>query len=468
MGTGTVTYDTGVEASASPREPQLILVLSAATPLEPSRRLLLGNLRGVAIGRGPSCSIEVRSSPSGRLARVDLPDVAVSTRHAVLTRVGDAWLLEDQQSKNGTLLSGQRLERRTRLVSGSIIEIGPFFFLFKEGAVHDTREIVADGDLVAPHRRLATYNGDLAATFARLVTVARSDVPVLVLGKTGTGKEVVAAALHELSGRRGPLVPVHLAAYPESLLGAELFGHRRGAFTGAVDDRAGLIRAAHDGTLFLDEVGDLPMVAQVALLRVLETRIVQPIGATASHAVDVRLVAATNQDLDALVPEGRFRSDLLARLAGFVVRLPPLAQRIEDLGLLLRGILRKQGQSASTTFTARSIRTLLLHDWPMNIRELEKTCTAAMLLSNGGPVDWHHLSERLSARATPPLGAEPLHVDEALLDGRDRHAVEALLRAHQGNVMAAARAVGRAPVQIYRWIHRHGIDLESMRLAADR
>jgi DNA-binding NtrC family response regulator len=460
MGTGTVTFDAGLESGATRWEPQLILVLNAAAPLEPSWRLLLGDLLGIEIGRGSSCRIDVRPSSAGRCARVDLPDISVSARHALLTRVGDAWLVEDEGSKNGTLVDGQLADRRTRLASGAIIEIGPYFFLFKEAVVHDPRECLRDDDLVAPHRLLATLSGELAATFESLVAVARSDVPVLVLGETGVGKELVANALHEMSGRQGVFVPVHLAAYPESILGAELFGYRRGAFTGAAADRLGLVRVSHGGTLFLDEVGELPAVAQVALLRVLETREVHALGATTSQEVDLRLVAATNQDLDTLVTEGRFRSDLIARLSGLVLRLPRLADRVEDMGLLLRAILRRQESPETVRLTARAARALLLYDWPMNVRELEKACTTAVLLAGGGSIEQRHLPGRLRASIAPVRPAEPV------LDGKDRNVVEALLRAHQGNVMSAARAAGCAPVQVYRWIRRHGIDLDELRLAA--
>lgn len=461
MGTGTVTFDAGLESGVTRREPQLILLLNSAAPFEPSTRLLLGDLSGVAIGRGSPCGIDVRASSAGRVARIDLPDVAVSARHASLTRIGDAWLLDDQHSKNGTWVDGQPVDRRCRLVSGAIIEIGPYFFLFKDAAVHDPREVLTEDDLVAPHPLLATFSGELAATLQALLVVACSDVPILVLGETGVGKEVVATALHDMSRRVGPFVPVHLAAYPESIVGSELFGYRRGAFTGATVDRAGLVRSSHEGTLFLDEVGELPAAAQVALLRVLETREVLAFGATAASAVDLRLVAATNQDLDDLVAEGRFRSDLLARLAGFTLRLPPLADRVEDFGLLLRAILRRQRGASGLAFTARAVRALLLHPWPMNVRELEKACTTAVVLSAGRPIEQRHLPERLRAAPPPPVRAA-----EPAPDGRDRNAVEALLRAHQGNVMAAARAAGCAPVQVYRWIRRHRIDLDRLRVAA--
>jgi hypothetical protein len=462
MGTGTVTFDAGLESGAPRREPQLTLLFNSAAPLEPSRRLLLGDLHGIAIGRGAPCSIHLQSSSSaGRSARIDLSEIAVSARHASLTRIGDAWLLEDHGSKNGTWVDGQPIEGRCRLISGAIIEIGPYFFLFKDASVHDPRELLTDDDLVAPRPLLATFNGELAASIQALMAVARSDLPILVLGETGVGKELVATALHEMSGRTGLFVPVHLAAYPESILGSELFGYRRGAFTGAAADRAGLVRASHEGTLFLDEVGDLPAAAQVALLRVLETREVLAFGATAPSTVDLRLVAATNHDLDALVAEGRFRSDLLARLAGFVLRLPRLAERIEDFGLLLRAMLRKQ-RADGLAFTARAARTLLLHPWPMNVRELEKACTSAVALSAGRPIEQRHLPERLLTPAPPVVHAGPAP------DGRDRKAVEALLRIHHGNVTAAARAAGCATVQVYRWIRRHGIDLDRLRVGSVR
>jgi len=284
-------------------------------------------------------------------------------------------------------------------------------------------------------------------------------VTVALSGESGTGKEVLARAIHALSGRSGPFVAVNCGALPKDLVESELFGHKKGAFSGALEDRPGLVRAAHGGTLFLDEVGDLPLQAQPALLRVLQEKQVQPVGATSPVAVDLRVVSATHRDLPALAAKGTFRDDLRARLSGFELTLPRLAERREDLGLLVSAIVRRVAgpKAASVQLTLPAARALFASRWPLNVRELEKALEAALVLASGQPVDLGHLPAALRGEAPAEVKASPPRAprdDDAQLKAR----LEAMLTTHGSNVSAAAREMGKARMQIQRWMARFGLE----------
>jgi len=271
--------------------------------------------------------------------------------------------------------------------------------------------------------------------------------------------------VHELSGRRGAFVPVNCAAIPPSLVESELFGVRRGAYSGATESRMGLVRASGGGTLFLDEVGDLPQSSQAALLRVLSDGEVLPVGETRAERVDLRVVSATHRDLDAMVGRGEFRADLLARLSGFRLRLPPLRERREDIGLILARLLpRVAGTRASgMKLSCEAGYALLRHGWPQNVRELEKALTVATALAEGDEIRLEHLSAPLqeAARAQEPPSevARPLRPEEEDLRVR----LETLLTEHRGNVAAVARVLGKARMQVHRWMKRCGIRVAAFR-----
>jgi transcriptional regulator with GAF, ATPase, and Fis domain len=286
--------------------------------------------------------------------------------------------------------------------------------------------------------------------------MAPSDVTVLLHGETGTGKELVARALHALSGRDGPFVPVNCGALPDTLVESELFGYRRGAFSGALEDRPGLVRSAARGTLFLDEIGDLPLAPQASLLRVLQEHEVRPVGSTATVAVDARFVCATHRDLAAMVSEGSFRADLLARLSGFVVELPPLRQRREDLGVIVATLLARLAPSRrGIRFTAAAATAILGHGWTGNVRELEQSLARALALAGDSDrIDLEHLDLRAG-----PQRAEARH-RPVPLSGADEKLREELLRSLEatgGNVSEVARQLGKDRKQIRRWIERFGI-----------
>ena len=287
-----------------------------------------------------------------------------------------------------------------------------------------------------------------------------------MFGESGTGKELVARELHSRSGRSGPFQAINCAALPATLLESELFGYRRGAFTGAHTDKVGLIQAANGGTLFLDEIGDMPVEAQAKLLRVLQERVVLPIGATVPDPVDVRVVCATHRDLDRRVANGEFRGDLLARLREVEIRLPALSERLEDLLALVRFFLNNAGAEA-TTISLPFMLCLAHYPWPYNVRELESAVRVALALHDSGDLEARHLPRNVQdvleahgefATAPPattacaPSTATPT---EAKL--------RTLLSRHHGNVAAVGRELGKERMQIHRWAKRFGINLDDFR-----
>src|SRR5438132_154680 len=259
-----------------------------------------------------------------------------------------------------------------------------------------------------------------------------------------------------VDGKRVTTSPLADGALVES----ELFGYRKGAFSGALEDRPGLVRSSEHGTLLLDEIGDLPLAAQAALLRVLQESEVLPVGGTRPVKVDLRVVAATHRDLGALAAQDRFRRDLLARLDGARIMLPALRERREDFGLILSALMEKTGEMArDLIFSADAARALLLHSWPLNVRELEKCLASAVLLARDGRVELEHLRETVfdaPKPVSPPQGVAPEGLREA--DRRLREQLIELLRANGGNVTAAARTMGKARTQVQRWLRRFEID----------
>jgi DNA-binding NtrC family response regulator len=238
--------------------------------------------------------------------------------------------------------------------------------------------------------------------------VASSDISVLVLGETGVGKEVLAERVHRLSPRHaGPFVKLHCAAFSDSLLESELFGHEKGAFTGAAQAKPGLLETAHGGTLLLDEIGELPLGTQVKLLRVLEERKVLRIGALKPRSIDVRFLAATNRDLDAEVARGHFRRDLYYRLNGVALAIPPLRERSEELEALVTTFIRQacapSGRREPPRLTAAALERLHAYSWPGNIRELRNTIERAVLLCGAGPIGIEHLATEKMDATLPPV-----------------------------------------------------------------
>jgi transcriptional regulator with PAS, ATPase and Fis domain len=418
--------------------------MEAGRPIRGSGRFALDGLDVVEIGRGRT-DRRVASRHDRRLS-LELPDAWMSQPHARLLRDGDAWRLEDLGSRNGSLVNDAAPTTRP-LDDGAIIELGGTLFTFRAGlpAVDPADVWIGDGPVDV---RLGTVVPAFAARLEDLARVARSAVSILVRGATGSGKEVLARSLHMWSGRSGPFVAVNCGAIPANLVESELFGYKKGAFSGAVEDKIGLVTAAAGGTLFLDEIGDLPLAAQPALLRVLQERAVMPVGAVKATPVDLRVIAATHRDLEAMVKSGEFREDLWSRLNGLVVELPRLADRREDLATLVATIAHRLGRSV--TLSADAARAIFDHNWPREVRELEKAIESAIALAGGEEIDLVHL---------PPALGEPVRTSAPAIDDNDprRAALVEALRAHQGNVSAAARAIGRPRTQVQRWMKKWGL-----------
>ncbi len=316
--------------------------------------------------------------------------------------------------------------------------------------------------------------GESPAMSSLLDTIDRmagTDVDVLLLGETGTGKELLAQALHRTSGRsRGPFVAVDCGAIPAALLETELFGHERGAFTGASERRTGLVPAAHEGTFFLDEVGELPLALQGKLLRVLQERRVRRVGSAREDAVDVRVIAATSRDLEQAVKAGQFRQDLFFRLNVVQVTLPPLRARQGDVRLLAEAMLARiageLGRPAAR-FTPAALQALEAHAWPGNVRELQNVVRAAVAMCRGDAVDVRDLPERLrhAPPAPPPDDGYFAMRARRLAEFEREYLVGALTRA-EGDVRAAATSARMPRGSFYRLLKRHGLRPDDYRRVA--
>jgi transcriptional regulator with AAA-type ATPase domain len=453
---------------------QLFVVLECDRPLATPSRHVLGETDVAMIGRGTERA--ARRSRDGGLHRLELrvPDRLMSQVHVNLVRSRGRFVLEDAGAKNGVLINGTRA-RKAVLLDGDLIEMGHTCFLFRDAVppiTADRPDLAAEA-LTPPVAGLETFVSSFDEALGTLARVAPHDVGVVLVGASGTGKEVLARAVHGLSGRKGPFVAVNCGALPATLIEASLFGHRRGAFSGAIDDNAGLVRAADRGTLFLDEIADLPRAAQAALLRVLQEREVVAVGDTRPTKVDVRVLCASQRRLEELVAAGDFRADLFARLTGLTVALPPLAERREDLGLIIGALLRRLvGDRARERIRLAppAARALLRYGWPLNVRELEKSLGTALALAGADAIELAHLPEVVRAAAAPAPAptpttatAETPAVELEPAEDRIRAELVALLTEHDGNISAVARAMGKGRMQIHRWVQRWGLDLTSFR-----
>ncbi|MDI1437456.1 sigma 54-interacting transcriptional regulator [Polyangium sorediatum] len=411
-------------------------------------------------------TIEIHRAPRVQPVSMDgktllLPDPYVSRSHAVVARAGHEDRLEDRGSRYGTFVNGAPIDAPRPLADGDVIEIGHSLFVYRLVNEAMAMRLAAHPTGLAhgPTRTLCPEVVQLALDLER---VARTDQPVMLLAETGAGKEIAARYVHEKSGRAGPCGAIDCGAIPGDMIEAELFGHRRGAFTGAHEERRGRIRSADGGTVFLDEIGNLPEAAQASLLRVLQEREVTPVGADRAHKVDVRWVAATNADVFA--PGARFRADLRTRLAGYVGRIPPLRRRREDLGLLGAHILAK-ADVARASITKKAARALLLGELPGNIRELGRALTSAAVLAGDGAIDVQHLSV-LAAREASESGevslspSDPEETSEARKPRQqrpDRAVIEGALDKARGVQGEAARLLGVHERQLARWMDALGI-----------
>ncbi len=456
-GTTLSFHEDGKTGRVGPKpEPVLVLVLECGRPRAGSARYRLNELTGIALGRGP----ERHAERAGTELTVRVPDKWMSSRHARIEPSFGRWVLTDTESKNGSIVDGHTTKRAV-LTDGSLIELGHTLFFFFERLPIDfdapnTLELTPTEGLPGTITLMPSWQTEIT----RLRQIASSEIPMLIEGESGTGKEVIARAIHGQSGRPGAFVPVNCGALPDNLVESELFGYKKGAFSGAQTDQPGLVRAADAGTLFLDEIGDLPPSSQAALLRVLQEREVMPVGGTRAVEIDLRVVAATHRDLDDMVADGSFRHDLFARLAGFRITVPTLNERRSDLGLLIGALHTRMFPEEHPGFDIDAARLLLRYPWPLNVRELEQALATAHVLAGREPIRAEHLPDSVRT-GRPPGAPRPVVLSET--DQQVRDQVVAALREHQGNVSAVARALDKDRKQIQRWIKRFGLDPGSYR-----
>jgi transcriptional regulator with GAF, ATPase, and Fis domain len=420
------------------------------------------------------------TGPAARLAAgtLGLPDATVSRAHALILPSRDparpGHVVSDAGSRNGTFLNGARVsESACHLRDQDVLRLGDVLAIYE--ASRGVALAIEGQDPAAVDREAAPGESAAAVLLRWQVQGAAPDPsPCLVTGETGTGKERLAAELHRLSGRPGPLVTLNCAALSPQLVESQLFGHARGAFTGAVGAHQGVFRAAERGTLFLDEIGELPLDLQPKLLRALQEREIHPVGETRGVKVDVRVIAATHRELSAMVEQGLFRRDLFARLALWQVDVPPLrARRADVLAWLCRlearwraGRTEAAGAAVSPlSVDVEAAEAMLLAEWPENLRGLDRW-VHRLAADGGGAVTLPRLDTLGLARdlssATPVALAAAAAGDPAPVVGErpaipDAAALAALLAEHGGSVRAVARRLGRERKQVYRWIERYGL-----------
>jgi DNA-binding NtrC family response regulator len=416
---------------------------------------------GHVLGREAGCAIPLTGAD-------------VSRRHAALRWAGavegSGVEIVDLGSRNGVSVNGDRVVSAC-LAAGDVVRVGTWL-----GVVTESPGPCAE---IAPG---LLGGGTLRAALQALQAAARSDLPIILEGETGTGKELVARAVHAWSGRSGPWLAVNCAALPETLAEGELFGYRRGAFSGAERAAPGFFRSAEGGTLLLDEIADLPVGLQAKLLRVLEAREVQPLGEVRPVAVDVRVVVAAQGSLLAAVQQGRFRADLLGRLDGLTVKLPPLRHRREDVPHLFFQFLKGGGEGEIPAVEGDVLERLCLHDWPFNVRELHLLARRLRVLHpQTSTFEAAHLPERIGRACDPGAVAGAAGAGAGAGAGKGEGGAAAMppgpallgvsallvaLRASGGNVARAAAMLGITRQRAYRLMEGEGVDLEALRSPA--
>ncbi len=401
---------------------------------------------------GDLCRIGTHSSNDLVLA-----DPAVSRFHCRLAREDGGWRLRDTGSLNGTKLDGVRIRDADLPAEGALLSLGDTVVRVRQAAA----EREAFVPMVPAFGALTGTSVAMRKLFAMLEKVAQSDINVLIQGESGTGKELVATEIVQRGTRSDkPFVIVDCGAISPNLVESELFGHVRGAFTGADRDRVGAFEAADQGTVFLDEIGELPLELQPKLLRALEAREVRRVGETRARKVNVRVVSATNRDLEREVNKGRFREDLYFRLAVIQVHVPPLRDRLDDLSIMIRHFLGQLGcPDEERLFPPAVLAEMSKHDWPGNVRELRNYVERTVVLQTASP------TARRSVSSSPALAsaqAADIRVPfklakDAAVDTFERGYLGALLEACNGNMSKAARTAGMDRMYLHRLVQKHGL-----------
>jgi transcriptional regulator with PAS, ATPase and Fis domain len=477
----TIPHRSGASREAT-RNGALAVVGDGAS-LDSLRRARMVTLTGLTldIGRRPPAA-------DGR-ATLALPDGTVSSLHARIQRAADGsdlFIIQDLGSTNGTYVDGRRVFGPTPLSNGALLFLGSHVLVFRLFTAAEMEAI--EEDAVEPMTPVPTLSPALAVTTAKLRRLARSDAEILLVGETGVGKEVFASAIHTLSGRTGKLVAINCAAIPRELVESELFGYEKGAHSTAQARKVGLVEMANGGTLFLDEIGEMPIELQSKLLRFLQDRRFSPLGSTRIIDADVRVVAATSRV--ALEKGAHVQEALIGRLGAQPIVLPPLRDRIEDLGRLCAHFLRDV--TDGRTFEPEAFKALMLHDWPLNVRELLKVVTEAEVLSRSTPaIGFEHLPSAIVSKLQLDIGdefedtnvdpeprpfeptdrgdgrvAEPMPVSSTTRLRRpapSRQELVTELTACKGSVAQVARRLGRQYAVVWRCIQRYGIDAGTYR-----
>jgi DNA-binding NtrC family response regulator len=436
-------------------------VTNQLQPAQGGRRCRLRVIAGAGRGDAPEIAIPPIGVVVGADAACDvvLADAAVSRRHCTIAPTDAGFVVADLGSRNGTYVDQVAITRAV-VPAGAVVRVGGSLLqLLPE-------ELAAEVEPSASSSFGALYGASAAMrrVFGMLERASGSDASILFIGESGTGKELAARAVHDHSARaHGPFVVFDCGATSETLIESDLFGHRKGAFTGASSDRIGAFAQADGGTLFLDEIGDLPLALQPKLLRLLEAGEVTPLGAARSERYDVRVVAATHHDLWSEVAAGSFRGDLYYRLAVVEVHLPPLRQRASDVPELVRRLLASL-RAPETAIGGANLDRLTAYPWPGNVRELRNVIARAVALSTPGTTfDRMPILLRGGASASEPerphaVADRPFHEAKDELVGRfEREYLEDLLRRATGNMTEAAKRAGLERKYLYRLLERVGV-----------
>ena len=425
----------------------------------------------LTIGRSQTCDI-----------RIDQP--AISRQHAVL-HVGPTLRIEDLGGANGTVVRGEHIVGKIVVVApGDTIEIGRSILLVQKVSTvpqrlplptdapahsRDAEPVRRTGRPTVPTSRdtQPTLRADdtMQELYRLVARVAAGTINVLLIGETGAGKEIVAEQLHRTSPRAaGPFLRLNCAALSESLLESELFGHERGAFTGANEARLGLLETADGGTIFLDEVGELPPAIQVKLLRVIEEQTVLPVGGRKPRKIDVRFVSATNRDLEKEVAAGTFRQDLFFRLNGILIVVPPLRERVSEIiplaNELIATVCEKMQRTPVPTLAPETIEHLHRYQWPGNVRELRNVMERAVLLCSDDTIAPEHLPlGKMTSAEPPPPGTpdERARVLEEQLEEIERARILDALERSDGNQTRAAKLLGVTRGTLMAWLDRYSL-----------
>ncbi len=429
----------GADASSAPQLPQLTIV-AHAHPKCVGQRHVLRDAETIVLGRG-----------APHFGAGAFEDHRVSRTHLEVRRNSDVVVARDAGSHNGSFVNGQRIDSK-QLEFGDIIAVGRIMLLYHLGPVfHEPPS----------HPQLLGISAAIGRVVRQIERLAPRELTVLIQGETGVGKELVARALHDESGRAGNFVTIDCSALADGVVHSELFGHAKGAFSGAGGARAGLVQTAGAGTLFLDEVGDASPTLQASLLRLLESGQYRQVGSDRPMHSAARVVAATHVPLQGAVETQRFRQDLFGRLDRFVIRVPPLRERPEDILVLAHTFLERLGAQEVIISRPLAIAMLRYH-WPQNVRELAAVVEHALVDSpSGGPLQ---LSDAVAARLAPQQASAPVSAEPAPKVARpSADDLRARLAAAGGNIKALATELGVARTTLYRWLRAANIDVDQSR-----